>query len=510
MAISRSAWLPAVVLTILFCCVYFIAGTNQALNWDDEASVDIALGIRPQFMIDSNGLPNKTLPYHQIVNKNVFSSADYEQFNSVNEVIRSVWRDNSNSVVYYVTLHKFIRMLGVNFQLMRLLSILLAGINLLLAFVIVRKWSNGSRYMPFLVLILLGCNPVFFSVAFVIRGYMLCMTLLLLSTLVWLRILQTGKYSRVWLLALLSAAAVLTHYFSLAIVSFQFLYLLVHAYRNKTSNWLRLGAGLLIFLVPLITWYIISRDVGIRNMLVLDAGWNNLAQEGEGWGATGLNIAKQLFNAIAYIVGFDFNVGLLPRIVWQCIALLMLGLIGFTLKRPRIFFFIAIWAILLYTIKSISSGHFMIFEKKYLLFIVPYFIIGIVTAIDAGRLSKVVLVSMLLISATTFAITAGKLDKKGEATRVKNSGPLPSNNLVIINDTRVFGWVGRQLSAQLHPQDSIIYSRRQTAHRLNYFLRERPEIYQQVDSLQGADNTIKVKTNGTEYVITIKDGLASY
>lgn len=524
--ISRSALLPAGFLTILFCCVYFIAGYNQALNWDDEASVDIALGIRPQFMIDTNGLPNKTLPYDQIVQKNVFSSADYEQHNSANEVVRSVWRDNSNSMVYYLTLHYFIKLVGVNFHLMRLLSIVLAGINLLLAFAIARRWSNGSRYVPFLVLILLGSNPVFFSVAFAIRGYMLCTTFLLLSSLVWLNILQTGRYNRVLLFALLSVAAVLTHYFSLAIILFQFLYLFMHAYRNRINRgWLNLGAGMLVFLVPLIVWYVISLDVGIRNMVVLDAGWNNLAREGQGWAATGFNALKQLFNATAYFIGFDVNVGLLPRIVWQCIALLHLGSICFMLIKTRLLkerisllLCIAIGAILLYTVKSISAGHFMIFEKKYLLFIVPFFIIGIVAAIDAvfrqhpslKLPAQAALISMLLISVITFATTAYKLDKKGQATRVKNTGGSLATSRIIINDTRVLRRVGRLLSVQLQPQDTIIYSRRQTAHRLNYFLRERPDIYQQIDSLQGPDNTINIKTRSSHYDITIRNDLAGY
>ena len=525
-AISRSALLPAVLLAILFCCVYFIAGNNQALNWDDEASVDIALGIRPQFMIDPNGLPNKTLPYDEIVQKDIFSAADYEQHNSANEVIRSVWRDNSNSVVYYLTLHYFIKLVGVNFQLMRLLSIVFAGINLLLAFTIARRWSNGSRYVPFLVLILLGSNPVFFSVAFAIRGYMLCTTFLLFSSLIWLNILQTGRYNRVLLLAVLSVAAVLTHYFSLAVIFFQFLYLLVHAYRNKIGrSWLNVGAGVLLFLIPLIVWYVISLDVGIRNMLVLDAGWNNLARVQAGWGATGFNVLKQLFNAIAYFIGFDFNAGILPRIVWQCIALLELGSICFILIKTRLLkerisllLYIAVGALLLYTIKSISAGHFMIFEKKYLLFLVPYFIIGIVLVMDVVLRqhpslklpAQAVLINLLLVSMIIFAITAYKLDRKGQTNRVKNTGELPARNFTIINDTRVFRWVGKQLSAQLQPQDSIVYSEREIAHRLNYFLRERPEIYQQVDSLQGPDNTIIIKTSSSKYVINIRNDRPAY
>ena len=191
---------------------------------------------------------------------------------------------------------------------------------------------------------------------------------------------------------------------------------------------------------------------------------------------------------------------------------------GLLKERISLLLYIAIGAVLLYIAKSISAGHFMIFEKKYLLFIVPYFIIGIVVAMDAVLRqhsslklpAQAVLINMLLISMITFAITAYKLDKKGETTRVKNTGELPARNLIIINDTRVLRWVGEQLSVQLQPQDSIVYSRRQTAHRVNYFLRERPEIYQQVDSLQGPDNTINIKTRSGEYVITIKDGLAGY
>ncbi|HYC28608.1 MAG TPA: hypothetical protein VEB42_07320, partial [Chitinophagaceae bacterium] len=308
--ISRSSFLFA----ILFCCIYFIAGKEAPLNWDEEASIDIALGIRPQFMKNPDGSLIKELPYGQILQSSTFTSADYKKFNDAKGVVHATWRDNSNSVLYYLTLHYLMKVSGLNITVLRFLTIFLSGICLLLIFQIAARCSNGSVYIPLLAMVLMGCNPVFFSTAFVIRGYMLCLALLLSATYVWLQIIQSKKYSfgQLSLFGLLCAAAVLTHYFSLAVVSFFFLHLAV----TTSRRWMAWLMGLALFMVPLLFWLYISWEEGIKNLMLLDAAWSG-ASKGKNWEVTGVNYLKQLFNAFTYLTGIDANNPLLPRMVWQ-------------------------------------------------------------------------------------------------------------------------------------------------------------------------------------------------
>jgi hypothetical protein len=519
--ISRPRLLFALLLSMLFCCVYFIAGSKQPLNWDEEASIDIALGIRPQFQKNSSGSLMREMPYGQVLQRSAFTSADYEKFNNAKDVVHSVWRDNSNSVLYYLALHYCIRLGGVNITMLRLLSIILAGISLLLVFLVAERHNQGSAFVPLLALVIMGSNPVFFSTAFVTRGYMLCLALLLCATYVWLGIVQSKRYSlpQLLLLGLLCAAAVLTHYFSLAVILFFFLHLAASVYRRSARNtslpWLNLGICLVLFLTPLLFWFYISKEEGIKNLMLLDAGWLS-SSKGRSWEGTAPNYLKQLFKAFTYFSGVDANNALLPRMIWQGIsALMLLGIAWLTAKRVlerrrgSLFFYITAWALLLYSVKSFSAGHFMIFEKKYLLFIVPYFILAVVTCIDPFNnndrretMAKIAVLLVLFVPVLNFVTSAYSL-QKGAAEVVVN-GSLTNNKIIIPNDTRAFSLLAKQVLAQAGAVDSIVYTRWETAHRLNYFLRPAPEVQQRVDSLQNGDNLIWFKRGNAECLVEVR------
>ncbi|HYC28242.1 MAG TPA: hypothetical protein VEB42_05485, partial [Chitinophagaceae bacterium] len=169
-------------------------------------------------------------------------------------------------------------------------------------------------------------------------------------------------------------------------------------------------------------------------------------------------------------------------------AVVLLGIAWQLIKRRRVslFFYITAWVILLYSIKSFSAGHFMIFEKKYLLFIVPYFILAVVLCIEA----KVALLSVLFVTVFSFVTSANSLQKSA----VKLN---PTDKNIIPNDVRAFSLLAKQVSTA----DSIIYTRWQAAHRMNYFLR--PGVQQRVDTTQKA-NLIWIKSGNTQRLVEVK------
>lgn len=522
---SKVYHLWALLLIVSLGFLYGMTGRNLSLNWDEEASVDIATGIRPAMVTDSAGLPLKALRYDQIVADTAFTAASYEYHNTPGGVVTAVMQDNSNAFLYYLSLHYLLKAGGFSLLLMRLFTILAAAINLFLVYRLTLALSPKKYYWALAALLIVGVNPIFFSQAFMIRGYMLCLSFLLLSTQVWLQIIRHQSFR--WQLLLwhsgLCLLAVLTHYFAIAIVAGQFLYLFLVWYLAplgvRRTGWQQLLTSLLVFLVPLIGWYLLSWHIGIPNLYLLDRGWQHAAA-GTGYAIGPFNYLKQLFNATASMIGFDYSIGGVAKAAWQALAVVVIAcLIGlllktYTIRKRKAFnLMLYLWAvaILVYSCCSWQSGHFMIFERKYLVFLLPYLIVGLI--VWASRfinyksfrwLGISVAAVILLVSAVTLVINAQRWKGEDTVTTKEYMDDGRSGKTTIGGSWQELAALGKELSAKLCQQDTIVFTQWKTAHDLNYFLRQCPDIRQMVNTSLDSSETIIIKNGNKRWTLYFK------
>lgn len=523
--LSKTCTRWIVVLVVLLAFVYAFTGGPLTPNWDEEASLDIALGIRPAMVTDPHGLPTRDLQYEQIIADTAFSAADYERHNTPEGVMRAVMQDNSNSFLYYLALHAWLKMTGVNFLWLRLFTVLAAVINLLLIYRITKAWLPQQPYWAVAALLIVGINSIYFSQAFMIRGYMLCITFLLLSTSVWLKTIHHRSFALGSLLlhSGFCLLAILTHYFSIAIVAGQVIYLLLVCFRQQSperkKSFPRLLAALILLMAPLVGWFLLSFHSGIPHLKLLDKGWQQ-ASAGTGYAIGIVNYGKQLFNATAFMLGFDYRIGGLPKIAWQGVAAAMMGTILFLLlkayrikgaKAFNIFLFLWATAIMVYSLRSWLSGHFMIFERKYLIFLLPYLVMGLICLASDfmhytgfRRLIAGVGAFWVLLNVVTFAVNARLWQEQGRpVTRqyIHDKGPWKTN---IGGSWQELRAMGRELSEKLSAGDTIVYTHWKTAHCLNYFLRQRPDIHQRVSNAADSRESITIKNGQTVRVFYLK------
>ena len=155
-------------------------------NEDEKASLVIAMGKFPM-LSDQRGMKE----YMTAIDYSRFSGADI----SFQNVLQSVLNDNSNSSLYYFLLAGLIKLAGLNLIWLRLFSIIIAGINLYLIYIIAGKFQNQT-FFQWTAVIQAAINPVFFGDAFLIRSYMLALLGVLLSIYYLLEITVAEKPNR--------------------------------------------------------------------------------------------------------------------------------------------------------------------------------------------------------------------------------------------------------------------------------------------------------------------------
>lgn len=92
----------------------------------------------------------------------------------------SVVKDNSNGLFYYLLLTAWIKIFALNLFLIRVLSILITGINLWLIYIF-SKMLGIRSLLCLLLLFGLAVNPVFSGDAILIRSYMMALSGCLVS-----------------------------------------------------------------------------------------------------------------------------------------------------------------------------------------------------------------------------------------------------------------------------------------------------------------------------------------
>ncbi len=519
---NKFNWILFSLLTAFFI-IYFLSGRNAIPNWDEEASIDIALGIRPSVELNNLGLPIPKPRYEEIVSDTVFTTLNYERLNTMPNVLRSVMADTSNSFPYYALLHWLILVSGVELDTMRMFTILLAILNLILIFRLSSSISKNKTITPVIAVLLVGINPIYFSDAFLIRSYMLALSLCLLSTTLILNMIRNNQFQlwRFVLLGILSALAILTHYFTFAVIAASFIFFLKPFKEAQPGSRkhiaMKVFLSLALMTSVLLIWYNLSGPTGIKNLGLHNKAWA-ASSIGTGYDTSILSFGKQLLNFVAFSIGFGNTEGTLFKLIKHFITLsFLLSMLIISIKfwnqnKQRLniwYLYLVIIALTISSIQGFKAGHFINFENKYLVFTLPYFMIAVTSQLDdlwlgQFKFTGIAIAALITLISLTFSVQKFQEVLANPTPSFKNSDSKPTPEINIPHNALAFSRFSRSIVSKLQPGDTIIFTDRETAHLMNYFMRGLKPFPQKLQSNPGDSNRIVLKYPTHESVFYVR------
>jgi len=171
-----------------------------------------------------------------------------------------LWRGEFNMVLYYVALRSWMH-LGSGEFLVRLLSVLFATATVpVIYFLGVRLFKRSTALIACL---LLAIHPAHLILSQRARSYPLVILLVALASLFFLRLLEEPTWMHGAAYAVLSSAAVYTHFFAVFVIFAQWLSLIFLAPRSLPWKALRTSLLLMLaLLVPLGVFLLHAQDGG--------------------------------------------------------------------------------------------------------------------------------------------------------------------------------------------------------------------------------------------------------
>jgi len=352
-------------------------------NSDERASLVIALGRHPS-LTDARGTP--------ILFDAYIDSLRYEQYPlsgiSFLKTTRSVVKDNSNGLLYYLLLTAWIKTFGLNIFIIRLLSLLIAIVNLGLLLKLAK--SLGIRdSLCFLMILQMGTNAVFYEDAILIRSYMLALMGCLVSIIYLYKISTSdsppGKYYLFYFLGIIIAAG--SHYFTISLLGGATVFLFLQNRHRIGSNIIR-GYIILFLTMAAWVWYIYPTAANTLNFFI-DRFY--VISRGTGYTINLLNLARQLLLYSATMFGFTSDtrtIGIVLKILaGGLVVALTRGIFsGWKDLRLRYMFALTIIPLILFLMQSLLVGNFFNFIPHYLVFFIPFWCLLLYLEIE-NRLS---------------------------------------------------------------------------------------------------------------------------
>jgi uncharacterized membrane protein len=365
----------AYIFILLTCIGYTILGWNVSPNSDERASIVIALGQHPS-IISTNGSPISETEYFGALNYKKYQYSDVRLF----KVVQSVINDNSNGLVYYLLLAGWIKVFGLSVLGMRILSILIAGINLGILYNLAGQLKIG-RSFRFLMLIHAAISLIFFADAILIRSYMLALTGgLLASFYLWKILLDYTKRSYfVWYFFGV-ILAIGSHYY---ITSFFVAHMILVGWKITKDK----GA-----FAPFLVGYGIMAGLCLFWMwLSYPSGWRNLAffynrvrliSEGTGYDISFVHYLKQLLYYSSNILGVGsmelFSKSFMKVLSGGILFSVVVLLLKYSNSLKGTFMIsLTIMPLIFYTIQPLFAGNFTNFIPHYVVLFIPYWLLAL-------------------------------------------------------------------------------------------------------------------------------------
>lgn len=367
------------LLIILFCFIYGIHAYHSSPNSDERASIVIALGRHPQ-LTDETGTPIAFGAYLDSLNYEKYPVSDSRFI----KTIRSVIKDNSNGLLYYLLLTACIKLIGLNLFALRVLSILIAAINLILISRLA-KLVGVRSHLCFLLILQIAVNPVFYEDAILLRSYMIALTGCLTAAIYLYKICfiesVPGRYYFIYFIGILIALG--SHYFTISLLTGMTCFLLWKRWKAWFPE-IAMGYLILVLLIAYWIWYIAPTMV---HTMIFFHNQFNIISEGTGYSISFENTIRQLLLYSANMFG-NISVLKTPGIILKIISGLIICVLAKLLfnnremKKYQYLFSVTILTLLLYTAQSVLVGNFFNFIPHYLLFFIPFWCIFLYVEIE--------------------------------------------------------------------------------------------------------------------------------
>lgn len=356
---------PKVInLVVLVSCVLLVLFMpfRKEVWYDETISMMCSKGLNPNSPI-------------AISEGSRFSSAEFHKLNTISNVFTATVVDNSNSFLYNACLHWFTSVFGNSVSSYMLLSQLLGALTLIVVFLMATSFFGHNLFVSLAVL-LLYLDVDFMGMSHEIRAYIMGMLLSALAGLSFFKFINDGsKTINLFFTALLSVAALLTHFLSVYIVLVLLLSILIIYKKSFFSLQNILALILPILLIAIFFYYSLS---GIQIMSSQNVKIKAKAM------AEGFSYVKVLFGTLKFI-SLNFKLvfpAFINRYAVSLISVLSLFTLYFfafkhatsyAIKRNlHLLFLLGISSSIFLALLCVKSGHYTALYYRYHSFSIPF------------------------------------------------------------------------------------------------------------------------------------------
>lgn len=481
---KHSLLLAIILAAIAFLYIYRLG--DKSLDFDERYSMNIATGIGgatsqyTQFgRFIANPIPGAT-----------FSSAQYRARNTLPNVVSTAMNDNGQGLPYFMMLHGWLKVFGVSVFAARLLAAIIMLVSLILFYRLLLSWQLSSA-TAIIATVLLATNGVVIGLAQYVRFYTLGILLTVLSTLLVSNLVNNREDKKLrLLLGVVWGLMLLNQFFAGFIIAAQGLLLLNLNWKTKPVRMFVPVLG--GFLLPVLIW------------LTAFGGWESLRNiytlhQGERLAISELTMPASFLNSSAAVIAslvsatgqpvrildsvHSVSMQLLPGLP----ALLLIGASIYALKKllpqwAKLSLLVLAVYILASVVHTTLTGHTLLFQGRYWVFayVFSYALLGYALAWGWCRKgwSRRLAVIVLCLSLGRAAYTS--------ASVVSGLSIGPNKQLVpsYVQAYEDYEGVAKTIVTTARPGDTISYDSWTTAQRVNWFMLQRPQILQRVDTLQ--------------------------
>ena len=475
--------LPALLLLFATAtCLWRI--NDKSVDFDERYTLNIATGLggETQGTRTFGTFPQKPLP------GKTFTPADYWQRFTYTNTVATALSDNGQGLPYLILLHGWLGAATVsvfNARLPAAVFLLLAG-GLLLIFLS----RNGKSTFALLAVVLVLFNGLLSDLARYIRFYTLGVFLVVASGVVLYQLVQHRRAAHAFLLGSIWALLFLNQYFGALVVLGQGAYLLLQERKNlKPHIWLAGSAGVLILL--LLWLFPLNGREAIASVFRYH---EQSAHSAEAWSPP-LTLT-QAFTGLAANLATVFGAATNTRPDLKTLLNIALAFPGWLLcvrllRQPLPSFqkfCVQVATLILAAQVVFVMGHLLFTGKglllvpRYWVFCIPFcavwLAIALINALNGRPFWRVLACLSLAalglrMGVTVFTAWTGK----------GFTGAGKVQCLVAASTPDIEG-MAASIRRQYQPGDTVVYANWKFAQYSNWFLREAPQIVQQVDTSQ--------------------------
>lgn len=466
-----------VYLAIVLALAFFLRVERLGYKpyfFDEKASIGCATGV-PYAGINQVG----STTWEGLGLPSTFTSHDFQELNTFQNLYKSTLEDNG-SILYFTTLHFWIKVFGVSKVSVRSLSVLFSLLTVLVLYFVALEYTGSDKVALFSSFIL-AVHPLAIASAQFCRSHAMAGFFALLATYVLLRFRKQSAFhfGLAFLYGVLCASAMLCHYFTMYI--FLGHLVLVWFLGSRKIEWVYFFAGSAFAVFLFCVWLFVGGLKGLSIVSVVHEQFLAVAQhwqQGDNayfMPSTIRNVAGGWAQTILPIFGNHFqNFGFrLSYLLWMlmvpfgCLGLIFLFKKGEMIERKKLLLLLVlifiqpVWA----SCMSFKMGYMIFFQPSYAQYVAPYGAVLLAYAIwmVSREFSKMVYIPIVLVQLSIMLVSdygvlyPASIEKDFEYEAVANSvdEKYKMGDVVVCNNWNAAFMLGLHLNKPSIPQRVI-------------------------------------------------------